>query len=328
MSDFAALTSLLSFLVSNRGVTLRDTARATGLKVKEICSRLDSLTLCGVPPYSPNDYISYRLVGSGEDAVIDLQFAKHFARPLNFTPPETLALKYALEHFHRGVDHESARQIEDLTAVLQQALHGRARETLQESARGFVVPRQTDRMRALMGTLAESVDGRWITEIEYYSSHRGKLGSRRVHPYQILEIGTHFYLYAFCELAGATRHFRLERIRSARATDTRFQRVALKKRDAGRMTALFNGHATESLRIRLSTGVGQDIVDDWRDSPGARLEQLPDGRWDLELPLYNPFWAIGFLTGLGQEVELLAPAWLKKELAESLASTLRAHEQA
>ncbi len=326
MSDFAALTSLLSFLTSNRGVTLRDASRATGLKVKEICARLDSLTMCGVPPYSPNDYISYRLIGSGEDAVIEMQFAQHFARPLNFTPQEAMALKYALEHFHRGVDPESAQQIDDLTAVLEQALQGRAREALQESPRGFVVPRQTDRMRALMGTLADAVDGRWITEIEYFSSHRGKLGTRRVHPFQILEIGTHFYLYAFCELAGATRHFRLERIRSARATETRFQRVAAGKRDAGRMTALFGGHARENLRVRFSARVGQDIVDDWRDSPGALLQQLKDGRWDLEVPLYNPVWAIGFLTGFGQEVELLAPTWLKQELAESLRSTLQAHQ--
>lgn len=325
MSDFGALTSLLSFLAANRGVTLRDTARATGLDVDELRAMLDALSLCGLPPYSPNDYISYRLIGQGDDAVIDLQYAQHFARPLNFSPREALALKYALEHFSRGADTESAGQIVELTSVLANALRGRAREILEQAARGFVVPRQADRMRALMGTLGDAIDGRWITEIEYYSSHRGSLGRRRVHPYQVIEIGTHFYLYAFCELAGATRHFRLERIRSALPAETRYSRPQPSRRDAGRMAALFDGSPRDKLRVRFSAEAARDVADEWRDSPGANITQSHDGRVTLEIPLYNQFWATGFVTAFGEDAELLGPAWLREEIARSVRSTLAAH---
>jgi predicted DNA-binding transcriptional regulator YafY len=180
MTGLNQLTALRCFLAATRGVSLRDASRATGLTIKEVLRRLESISLCGVPPYSPNDYISYRLLGAGEDAVIDIQYAQHFARPLNFTMQETLALKYALDHFAAAADTESASLAGGLRDVLANALQGKAREVLAQNPHGFVVPRQTEHMRRLMSILAEAVDGRWITELEYYSSHRAKLGRRQV----------------------------------------------------------------------------------------------------------------------------------------------------
>lgn len=325
MSAVGQLTALISFLAANRGVTLRDTARATGLSVNEVVRRLEAITLCGVPPYSPNDYISYRLLGSGDDAVIDIQYAQHFARPLSFTMQETLALKYALEHFAQAADAESASLVAELRDVLANALQGKAREALAGGPSGFVVPRQTEGVRGLMATLAEAVDGRWITELEYYSSHRARLGKRRVHPYQVIEIGAHIYLYAFCELARDTRHFRLDRIRSAVATDSRYERQQPSRRDAGRMAALFEGRPRDTMKVRLSAAAARDVVDDWEGSPGAVITRRRGGAVVLELPLYNQFWAVGFVTAFGKDAKLLQPAWLKDELAQTLRRALAAH---
>lgn len=324
MSDLTSIMALLSFLAANKGVSLRDAARATGLSVRDICTRLDSISLCGVPPYSPHDYISYRLIGQGDDAIIDLQYAQHFAKPLAFTTNEALALKYSLEHFARAADDESTQQVRELTTVLANALQGRARDVLAGSDRGFVVPRQTARIRALMGTISDAIDGRWVTVLDYYSSHRARIGKRRVHPYQMLEIGAHFYLYAFCELAGATRHFRLERIRSAETADDRYERRP-PARKSGRMAGLFEGKPRDKLRVQFSAEVARDVADEWRDSPGAEIHKLPDDRMELAIPLYNPQWAAGFVTAFGPHAKLIGPKWLKAEIAQSIRSTLQAH---
>jgi len=326
MSSLKQLMPLLNFLAANNGVTLRDAARATGLSVSDICARLDSISLCGVPPYSPHDYISYRLVGRGDDAVIDLQFARHFARPLNFTPEETLALKYALEHFGRAADDESAQNLADLTSVLTNALHGRSRELLAGKSRGFVVPRQTARMRALIGTLSDAIDGRWVVTIEYFSSHRGRTSARRVHPYQLVEIGAHLYLYAHCELADETRHFRLERVRTAAISDERYQRAAPSVRKSGRMAGIFEGKPRDILRARFSAAVARDVADEWRDSPGAEIKNLSGGRLELSIPLYNPLWAAGFITSFGEEVELVSPDWLRAEVVQGVRASIAAHK--
>lgn len=326
MSTLATIMPLLNFLAANNGVTLRDASRATGLGVDEICAQLDAISLCGLPPYSPNDYIGYQLIGRGEDAVINLQYARHFARPLNFTPEETLALKYAIEHFARAADDASAAELADLTNVLANALQGRARQLFAGKSRGFVVPRQTQRMRQLIGTLSEAIDGRWIVKLDYYSSHRGKTASRRVHPYRIIEIGAHLYLFAHCELADATRHFRLERIRSAEATDDRFARRVPPTRRSGRMAGIFEGKPRDQLVVRFSAEAARDVADEWRDSPGADLRELSGGRVELSLPLYNPLWAAGFVISFGEHAELISPAWLRNEVVQASRASIAAHK--
>jgi len=325
MSEIGEVASLLSFLAANQGVSLRDASRATGLGKRELVRRLDAISLCGVPPYSPTDYISYRLVGAGADAVIQLQCAQHFARPLNFTMQETLALRYALEHFAQAADDESAATVAELVEALGNALQGRAREAMAENPRAFAIPRRTQAIRALMATLFDAVDGRWISDLEYYSSHRARLGRRRVHPYQVVEIGAHFYLYAYCEMAGATRHFRLDRICGANMTDTRYERRPPSRRTAGKMTAMFEGEPRDQMAVRFSPAVARDVADDWKASPGAEIVPRKDGSIELRIPLFNQFWAVGFVTSFGADAKLLRPAWLKQEVAQTIRRTLAAH---
>ncbi|MBE7492132.1 MAG: WYL domain-containing protein [Planctomycetes bacterium] len=325
MTRLGQIVPLLNFLAANQGVTLRDTARATGLQPQEICAMLDALTLCGLPPYAPHDYIGYRLLGRGDDAVIDLQYARHFARPLAFTPEETLALKYAMEHFARAADETSLAELQELAGVLANALQGRARQILSGRSGGFVVPRQTRRMRALIGTLSEAIDGRWVVNLEYYSAHRGRLGTRRVCPFQIIEAGAYLYLYAWCELAGATRHFRLERIRAAELTDTRHARRPPARRQAGRMAGIFEGRPRDQLVVRFSPEAGPDVCDEWTNNPDTTLRMLAGGAVELTLPLYNPQWAAGFVLSFGEHARIISPQWLRAEVIQAARAGIAAH---
>ena len=326
MSEVAELVSLISFLVANEGMSLSDAARATHRTPKRLLQDLERMMMCGVPPYSPSDYISYSLHGSGQAAQIRVKFADHFARPLNFTPQETLALKYAIEHFSRGADTQTQTQVDALTTMLSEALQGRVHELLTDSAKGFVTPRQTERMRQMIATLSEAAEDQQLVEIEYYSAHRAKLGRRIVHPFAVLEIGTHFYLYAFCNTADATRHFRLDRIRSAEPIDKFFDEQPPKRRHLGRMKSLFHGTPKDKLTVRFSKQVASEVTDEWASTPGVKLQHLRDGRVVIETALYNQFWAIGFVMGFGEHAELLGPAWLRSELDQTIRQSLKAHQ--
>ena len=325
MSDVADLVSLVSFLVANEGMPLRDAAKATHRTPKKLLDDLDRLIMCGVPPYTPSDYFHYALHGQGDSARLKVNFANHFARPLNFTPQEALALKYALEHFSRGADAETTRQIDAMTQALREALHGRVHELLADAAKGFVTPRQTDRMRSMIGLLSQAVEDQQLVEIEYYSAHRARLGTRKVHPFAVLEIGAHFYLYAYCSLAEDTRHFRLDRVREARLVDLYFDEAPPKKRKLGRMESLFHGSPKDRLSVRFSKQVAREVIDEWSESSDVKIQLLKDGRAVIETPLYNQFWAIGFVMGFGEHAELLEPKWLKVELAETIRRSLQAH---
>lgn len=326
MSDVGNLVSLVSFLVANDGISVRDAAKATHRTPKKLLDDLDRLIMCGVPPYTPSDYFHYSLRGHGDDARLKVSFANHFARPLNFAPQEALAVKYALEHFSRSADQETTEQLQSMTEALREALQGRVRELLSDAARGFVTPRQTNRMRGMIGLLSQAVEDQQLVEIEYYSAHRARLGTRQVHPFAVLEIGAHFYLYAYCALAEGTRHFRLDRVREARLLDVFSDEAPPKKRKPGKMESLFHGTPKDKLAVRFSKEVAREVIDEWSDSPGVTVQKLRDGRAVIETPLYNQFWAIGFVMGFGEHAELLQPKWLKVELAETIRRSLKAHK--
>lgn len=326
MSEVSRLVSLAGFLVANAGISVRDAAKATHRTPDQLMRDLDQLIMCGVPPYSPSDYVSYSLQGWGELAKIRVGFADHFARPLNFTVQEALALKYALEHFGRGADAETTRQLDDLRKALSEALHGRAQEALAGAGKGFVTPKRTERMRNLIGMLTQAVEDQQLVEIDYYSAHRARLATRKVHPFGVLEIGAHFYLFAYCGLAEDTRHFRLDRIREARLLDIFFDEQPPKIRKAGKMDALFRGHPKDKLVVRFSKEVAREVADEWADAPGVKLHIMKDGKAEIETPLYNEFWAIGFIMGFGEHAQLIEPKWLRVDLAETLRKSLKAHK--
>lgn len=325
MSRLSQLLSLTSFLVANAGISLRDAARATHRTPKQLLSDLDRLLMCGVPPYSPSDYVTYSLKGSGDRARIHVGFAEHFARPLSFTSQEALALKYVLEHFAANADIETAEKLADLRTTLVEALRGRAHEALADSVKGFVTPRRTERMRNLIGLLGQAVEDQQLVEIDYYSAHRARLATRSVHPFGVLEIGAHFYLYAYCGLAEDTRHFRVDRIREARPLDLFFDESPPCKRRVGKMQGLFEGRPKDRLKVRFSKDVAREVLEEWEDSPGVKSRALKNGKAEIDMPLYNPFWAIGLVMGFGEHAELLEPKWLKVDLAETIRKSLQAH---
>jgi proteasome accessory factor C len=324
MSDVSNLVSLVSFLVAHEGISLLDAAGAANRTPGQLIEDLDRLLMCGVPPYSPSDYIHYSLSGSGEKARVHVKFASHFARPLNFTPDELVALKYALEHFSRSAEPEAQAQLEHMLRTLTEALHGRAHAVMADTAGGFVTPRRTERMRKMIGFLSQAAEDQQLVEIEYYSAHRARLARRTVHPFAVIEIGPHFYLYAYCALAADTRHFRLDRIRDAQVLDVFFDERPPRKRNLGRMQSLFSGNPKDKLVIIFSGEAAREVLDEWSDTPGVSVETYSRDRARLEMPLYNQFWAVGFIMGYGEQAKLVEPRWLRVDLGETLRKSLKA----
>ena len=324
MNEVSRLVGLLQFMAANPGIRISDAARATGRSRKQLMEDLDRLMMCGVPPYEPHDYVSFR-IGAGADAPIEMQFAKHFAQPLTFTPPETLALCYALEHSRSSANKATTAEINAILETLRESLHGRAREVLEGAGRAFAMPRRTDRLRELISTMTEACAVRRVVEIDYYSAHRGRLGTRRVRPFQVIDAGGHFYLFAHCELAGETRHFRIDRVRAARLTDTTFTDKPPRKRDAGRLAGMFEGKSKDQLVVRFSREVAQAITEEWTGAVGTTLSHGKDGSVTLITPLFNQFWVIGFVSSFGAHAEIVGPTWLRAELEKTLRQSLKAH---
>lgn len=324
MSRVAELLNLVTFFHANPGIPIQQAAAATNRSVKQLMADLDQILMVGLPPYDPGSYINFAL--HGRDQQVRLQLSDHFARPLTFTAPEAVALRAALEHYGPGPDAETAQMLEALRNTLAEALRGRARDELTGGAAGFVTPQRTDRIRRLISELTSACESRLVIEIEYYSAHRALLAQRRVHPFELIEVGAHCYLYAYCELAAATRHFRVDRIRNVKTLERASTQKPPANREAGRLSSMFEGKPKDTLEIRFAKDVADEIADEWKGSPGAKLSQQEDGKLKLAVPLFNQFWAIGYVISFGRKAELLSPRWLRAELAETIKKSLQAHK--
>lgn len=318
MSNVQDLMSLASFLVSNPGITVGDAAKATGRDTKTVLNDCDKLQMCGVPPYTPSDLIRIDIDGYDEDACITISSADYLANPIAFSPQETLALDWVLQHYRAGADRETQVHIDTLMQTLEESLHGRAKEVLSKRGKAFVVPKQTARQRELIAELVSAVEDHVVVELEYYSAHLGQLSNRKIHPYGVFEIGAHFYLFAYCCMVEDTRHFRIDRIRTATILDKDFPESPPKSRKLGRMESLFKGKPKDQMMIRVDATIASDICEEWGSSPGAKVGWQADGSALLTLPLYNTNWAIGFLMGLGEQACIEAPGWLRNELIETI----------
>ena len=92
------------------------------------------------------------------------------------------------------------------------------------------------------------------------------------------------------------------------------------------MESIFTGRPKDTLVVRFSKKVADDVADEWRGAPDVATRTMKDGRLELTLGLYNQFWAIGMLMGFGAEAEVIEPIWLKEELAMTIRQSLAAHK--
>jgi proteasome accessory factor C len=255
---------------------------------------------------------------------LQLQYADHFRRPPSFTPQEALALKFALDHFAQVQDAASRREIEALSAALADSLNSSAARAFAANQRGFVQPSLTERMRERLALLARAGEERRVVELDYFSAHRGALSKRRVHPYWIVESGAHFYLFAYCELARATRHFRVDRVREVRVENATYAEQPPKSARAGRLEAAFSGKPLAVLEVEFSREVAQDVLEEWHSAPGASC-RLVRGRARLALPLFNENWAVGFVLSFGRHARVLKPLRLRQSVRTAIEKALKAH---
>jgi proteasome accessory factor C len=75
---------------------------------------------------------------------------------------------------------------------------------------------------AITELLRASIERRQTVEITYYSYGRDDTGTRRIDPWAIHSEGGLWYLQSWCHSSGAERVFRIDRIREATATGTKF----------------------------------------------------------------------------------------------------------
>lgn len=243
--------------------------------------------------------------------------------PLQFTKPEAVAVLIAL----RLLQQMRPRRDEALTAAV-----GRLAQVMSLKT-----------VTAYLGTMLDALDrleeggarehietivvecfiDRVPLEIEY-ENFKGEVSRRVIRPY-FLEPrpdSRTIYVYAFDELSGAMRWFRVDRIRTARklliagtyAVPDDFDITEVTRSSWGIWQA---GQELEEVVLRFC-GEAAPRVRETEWHPSARLADLPDGGVELRLSVASELEMRPWVLGWGSQVEVIAPASLRAHVAQSM----------
>ena len=206
----ARMLALVPYISRRPGVGINELAAEFGVSNEQVGADLDLLMVCGLPGYYPDDLIDVVLDDDG--GTVAIAFDAGIERPVRLTADEAFALTVALRALAELPGLLDAEAVHSALAKLEQ-LAGRA---ASDTDAVRVVP--ADPAPAL-GLVRQALDETRRIWIRYYTASRDQVTERTVDPLRLLVTDGHAYLEAYCHLAGAIRHFRVDRIEEVQLLD-------------------------------------------------------------------------------------------------------------
>lgn len=296
------LVALLPHLHRGDRVPLAELAAAVGCSAEEVAADLTTLTMCGIPPFTPFDMVDLDIDG---DAVTVYMDPPGLDQPLRLTMPEARALAAALEVADYAADSPLRMKLNEVSA-LDVSSEELARTVRTGAAPGGVA----EIYESLAGAAADHEK----LQITYYTGSTGRLSERTVHPWALVQrLGT-WYLVGMCEAAGAERVFRLDRIRSVSHTGVLFEPPSLV--DTG-VTPV-----PEQLPAAVIRFSEDSRLPDERAWPGVRLERQADGSTLATMPYQSTSWIARRVVAYLGSATVLEPAEVRAAVRQLARETL------
>ncbi|MEO8437529.1 MAG: WYL domain-containing protein [Chloroflexota bacterium] len=307
----ARLARLVSILQAHpEGMRTADIAARVGMSVRTVYRDLIAL----------QDEL--RLPVWGEDGVWGIDDEKAFLPPLKLTQGEAMAVVLAARLMVRYADKYDP----DLAAAfekLERGLPSPLAEHVERTLDGLSKAPRDERFSANVRLLTKAWAERRVVTIEYSpANYESGAAPRRatVRPY-LLEpsLQTHaLYLIGYDEERAAIRTFKIERIATAALTPRTFEPPDPAATTSALRAAwdIIADQPPVEVVLRFAPGVTNRVLETtWH--PSQTVETEPDGslRWrasvsgTIEIRLWILSW--------GDDVEVLAPAALRDDVAET-----------
>ncbi len=312
------ILTMIPYLQAHQGIRVQELAQFLGADPKTILADLDSVLLCGVPPYLPNDYIGVVLEGDR----IYVSFAEHFKRPVNLTFEEALSLGLSLRRL--PLPKERREAAEALRHKLLALLPGPARRMWREARRQVDVGWFHKEVEERIALLRQAIEERREVQIEYYTASRDEMTRRGLRPYGLVEHNGDWYVVGHCMLRDRELPFRVDRIRTLTLDDKRFERpagFAIEKYRRPQM--YFPTYRDMRVKLKIAPELARWVAD---EHPTGKVRRLADGSLILNLSVNQPQWIISWVVAHAGQVELLSPQALRRQVAEACKRALANYE--
>ncbi len=247
-----------------------------------------------------------------------------------FSADEALALM-TMHHMLEGLDAGGllGPHIRPLMERLGKALgsdEAPAREVLR---RVRLQPAQQRRIELRWFQLAgKALMTRRRLKLRYFARHRAERSEREVSPLRLVHYRGNWYLDAWCHQSEGVRMFSIDAIEHAELLDTRARDVAVRQIDE--QTAggygIYRGSELKWAELAFSAEAARWVRhEQWH--PRQRGEDLPDGRYRLTLPYAAPQELEMDILRHGENVEVLAPADLRRHIGARLRKAAAAYRR-
>jgi proteasome accessory factor C len=213
---FARLVTLASILIeagrARRLLNVRDMCAA--LKVSDQELRED-ISVLNVVNFGAGTYVLYAEIQSDGTIEVDPEpYGDSFARPARLLPVEAKALVAAIDLIGEHIPEGSLASVRE--KVVQALGEDPVHEGLQFASTGGADVE-------VESAVSRAIAGRRLLSFEYYKENEDEFSTRLVEPYALINGREGWYVASFDPARDNVRHFRLDRIKSATATDERFE---------------------------------------------------------------------------------------------------------
>lgn len=259
------ILTLVPWLQSVENATFGELSKRFDYKPKELLRDLMTLTLVGIPPYSPGDLAVVRF--DPEEEVYEAYEKKKspksnwrvsmteqdfFAFPPQLTPRENLILITAYSLIQDlGLE---------LDGTMTQALE-KVRNSIQASSKIETSVSHNALDPELLSKINSAIQEEQQLELYYHSLREAKRDYYTIEPWQVYFANNSWYLDAYCHQTQAKRVFRISRIQEIKESRSSFTQ-----------------NKPDSIDQQTHNAYIPNL-----DDPKVTLELEAEGRWALDL---------------------------------------------
>ena len=302
---FRRLLAMVTWLAARKSAKLSELAEQFNMSEDDIERELMMVSMCGLPPYSPDQLIDVLVI----DDVVEARIPEYFHRPRQLTASDALSLLTAGRTLLAvpGADQSGplARALDKLSDALGGADGGVAVELDKP---------------LLLDAVQQANDNVEQIEMEFYSAARDVVTTRVVDPISVFNESGHWYLEAFCHQADKVLTFRVDRIESVRTTGK--PSAPPKRRQPRKPVHVAPGPDTESVTLTVGPQ-GRWITENY---PTEQVDELKSGKLRVKLTITGDAFLDRLLLRLGPDVVVNRPASKKDALQQIASRILRRYE--
>ncbi|MEY2722104.1 MAG: hypothetical protein RIS57_11 [Actinomycetota bacterium] len=288
------LIDLVPFLVSNPGVSVKETATAFKVTVPELLKDLDILFMCGLPGYTALELIDL----SVEDGVITIREPQNLEVPRRFTESEALILRVALSALEDLLPPDKKASVGKLRAKVSKLFSSQ----IPEDALFY----QGDTSREKMKMISRAIEGRKKLEIIYFNPLKPDKSRRKISVLRVKAEPKRTLIEAWCDSSRGIRTFNLAQIEELEIKDEAIEEIDLQDKEE-RISAVVQAPADSYFAIENQ----------------AQLHQIAEG---YEIEIFQPEWLVRKVLAEAGSAVLRSPSMMATRVRELASRSLALYQ--